>query len=108
MVPRYIFPSVLRSSTTHQSDRRGGRGLSGDEDYQLLAQRNVRTDGLIRKPGKTFFWKGEYGDSLNEAITHTTELNVFAQFDPEIPESYRDSEDHFPGEHPSRTPAQSD
>ena len=36
--------------------------------------------------------KGSYLENLNEAKTHNTELNVFAAFEPKIPEAYRDSE----------------
>jgi len=43
-------------------------------------------------PGKTFRWVGEYGFDFNEAKTLDTQLNVFAEFAPKIPEDYRDSE----------------
>ncbi len=62
-----------------------------DTDLDLLKSRNVSLEGLVHRPGKTFFWKGEYGANLNEAITHDTQLNVFAEFNPEIPDSYLDS-----------------
>jgi sugar/nucleoside kinase (ribokinase family) len=41
--------------------------------------------------GKTFRWVGEYGFDFNEAKTLETQLNVFADFAPKIPEDYRDS-----------------
>ncbi|PJB79192.1 MAG: sugar kinase [Acidobacteria bacterium CG_4_9_14_3_um_filter_49_7] len=62
-----------------------------DDDLDLLKSRNVSLEGLVHRPGKTFFWKGEYGENLNEAITHDTQLNVFAEFNPEIPTSYLSS-----------------
>jgi sugar/nucleoside kinase (ribokinase family) len=58
----------------------------------FLRQRNVDLRGLRRAPGKTFRWVGEYGFDLNEARTLDTQLNVFADFAPAIPEEYRDSE----------------
>ncbi len=45
-----------------------------------------------RTAGKTFFWAGRYSENLNERVTLTTELNVFADFKPKLPERYRASE----------------
>ena len=50
-----------------------------------------RGDGLERATGKTFFWAGRYSENLNERVTLTTELNVFAAFKPKLPEKYRNS-----------------
>jgi sugar/nucleoside kinase (ribokinase family) len=61
-----------------------------DEDTQLLASRGIDLEGLERAPGKTFFWAGKYSDDMNDRTTLTTDLNVFADFDPKIPSSYRD------------------
>ncbi|HRO66273.1 MAG TPA: PfkB family carbohydrate kinase [Pseudobdellovibrionaceae bacterium] len=61
------------------------------EDEGLLKARNVDLSGLERVAGKTFFWKGKYEGDLNEAITLTTELNVFESFNPKLPEKFRDS-----------------
>jgi sugar/nucleoside kinase (ribokinase family) len=43
------------------------------------------------KEGKTFRWEGEYTGDMNEARTMSTHLNVFAEFDPDIPARYRNS-----------------
>ena len=59
------------------------------EDYDLLAGRGVDLQGLERAPGKTFFWAGVYSEDMNDRTTLTTDLNVFAGFDPKLPESYR-------------------
>ncbi|HLH39985.1 MAG TPA: PfkB family carbohydrate kinase [Bryobacteraceae bacterium] len=68
-------------------------GIVGDdfaeEDRQLLASRGVDLEGLERVPGKTFFWAGKYSADMNDRETLTTELNVFADFNPKLPESYR-------------------
>jgi sugar/nucleoside kinase (ribokinase family) len=64
----------------------------GPEQDAVFQKRNIDIRGIERAPGKSFFWEGSYLDNLNEAKTHTTDLNVFALFEPKIPESYRDSE----------------
>ncbi len=62
------------------------------EDIDLLKKKNIAIEGLEKRKGKTFRWKGEYGYDLNRANTLDTQLNVFAEFNPKIPESYRDCE----------------
>jgi sugar/nucleoside kinase (ribokinase family) len=62
-----------------------------DADYKLLTSRKVDVQGLQKQPGKTFHWSGQYKEDMNEAITLATDLNVFEHFNPELPESYRDS-----------------
>ncbi len=62
------------------------------EDLEMLKKRRVDVAGLQTKPGKTFHWKGEYKDDMSEAITLATDLNVFADFNPELPKEYRDSQ----------------
>ena len=59
------------------------------EDIDLLTSRGIDLAGLERVPGKTFFWAGVYSHDMNERETLTTELNVFADFQPKLPESYR-------------------
>jgi sugar/nucleoside kinase (ribokinase family) len=59
------------------------------EDEELLASRGVDLEGLERVPGKCFFWAGNYSEDINDRETLTTELNVFADFQPKLPESYR-------------------
>lgn len=62
----------------------------------LLRERNVDVDGLVRvEGGKTFRWKGRYGANLNEAETLETHLNVFADFKPDLPAHYRKSSHVF-------------
>ncbi|MCL4466635.1 MAG: PfkB family carbohydrate kinase [Chloroflexi bacterium] len=56
----------------------------------LLAARGVNTEGLQVRPGRTFRWAGCYDDDLNTAHTLDTQLNVFAEFHPQLPEAYRD------------------
>ncbi|HWB83029.1 MAG TPA: PfkB family carbohydrate kinase [Bryobacteraceae bacterium] len=60
------------------------------EDVDLLASRNIDLAGLERVPGgKTFFWQGVYSDDMNDRTTLRTDLNVFANFQPKLPQSYR-------------------
>ena len=70
-------------------------GIVGDDfhpdDEAVLCKRSIDIAGLERKTGKCFFWAGRYLENLNERITLTTELNVFADFKPQVPEKYRDS-----------------
>ena len=76
-------------------------GVVGDdftaEHENVLRSHGVDISGVQRTPGKTFFWSGEYGANVNEAKTRATELNVFADFNPELPTRYRDSEFLFLG-----------
>jgi sugar/nucleoside kinase (ribokinase family) len=58
-------------------------------DYDYLVSRGIDLEGLERAPGKTFFWAGIYSHDMNERDTLTTELNVFATFQPKLPASYR-------------------
>jgi sugar/nucleoside kinase (ribokinase family) len=64
----------------------------GPEQEAVFDARSIDTRGIERAAGKSFFWEGSYLENLNEAKTHNTELNVFAAFEPKIPEAYRDSE----------------
>jgi sugar/nucleoside kinase (ribokinase family) len=59
---------------------------------EFLRSRGIDLAGVVRRPGKTFRWKGRYEFDLNVAHTLDTQLNVFAEFRPELPETYRDSE----------------
>lgn len=63
----------------------------------FLASRGVDLAGLVRRPGRTFRWKGRYEFDLNTAHTLDTQLNVFADFQPDLPAAYRDSEYVFLG-----------
>lgn len=67
-----------------------GEDYSAD-DRGILLTREVDLTGLQTVPGKTFHWEGSYEQNLNEAQTLKTELNVFAHFNPTLPQGYRDS-----------------
>jgi sugar/nucleoside kinase (ribokinase family) len=59
------------------------------EDTDLLVSRGIDLAGLERVPGKSFFWAGKYSPDMNDRETLVTDLNVFADFDPKLPESYK-------------------
>jgi sugar/nucleoside kinase (ribokinase family) len=61
-------------------------------DLDLLSGKGIDISGVERVPGKTFFWQGLYSHDMNDRETLRTDLNVFADFDPKLPESYRDAE----------------
>ncbi len=69
-------------------------GVIGDDfpavHTDFLKKRNVDLDGLeIIEGEKTFRWEGSYLNDLNAADTHCTDLNVFADFEPKLPENYK-------------------
>src|ERR1700685_3813520 len=59
------------------------------EDTDLLIEHGIDLEGLERVPGKTFFWAGKYSPDMNDRETLTTDLNVFADFNPKLPPGYR-------------------
>ncbi|MFQ5911700.1 MAG: PfkB family carbohydrate kinase [Nitrospinota bacterium] len=62
------------------------------EHLLFLRSRGIDLEGLQSAKGNTFHWRGEYTENLNEAITLETHLNVFATFQPRLPESHRSSQ----------------
>ena len=58
---------------------------------RALRQRGVDTAGVERLPGQTFRWRGRYSADLASRETLDTQLNVFADFRPKIPQPYRQS-----------------
>lgn len=63
------------------------------EHIEFLRSRGIDTQGLqVVDGGKTFHWAGTYEGDMNQANTLATELNVFQDFRPELPEVYKSSE----------------
>ena len=63
------------------------------EYLDLLRARNIDISGLeVVKGGKTFFWSGRYHNDMNSRDTLATELNVLADFNPIVPENYKDAD----------------
>lgn len=75
--------------------------IGGDfpqEEIDRLMHRGVNFDGVeVVKDGKSFFWSGRYHMDMNTRDTLVTELNVLEHFNPQIPESQKDSEFLFLG-----------
>jgi sugar/nucleoside kinase (ribokinase family) len=58
----------------------------------LLKKNNIDVSGIeIIENGKTFFWSGLYHNDMNSRDTLATELNVLADFKPNVPTSYSDA-----------------
>jgi sugar/nucleoside kinase (ribokinase family) len=73
-----------------------------DEHVRFFEKRGIALDGLARANGKTFHWSGRYSDDLAHRTTLDTQLNVFADFKPKLPEAWRSTEFLFLGNiHPS-------
>jgi cytidine kinase len=63
------------------------------EHVALLKGRNIDTSGLHVIPGgKTFYWKGKYLPNMNDRETLEVQLNVFGDFRPQLPDSFRRSD----------------
>ncbi len=69
-------------------------GEDMNQEYlDLLSEKGIDLTGLeIVKGGKTFFWKGKYHNDLNARDTLVTELNTLADFNPVVPEKFKDAD----------------
>jgi sugar/nucleoside kinase (ribokinase family) len=64
-----------------------------DSHVELFREHGIDTDGLVRRrDGRTMHWSGRYEYDMNVRHTLDTQLNVFADFAPRLPEHYRDAE----------------
>lgn len=62
------------------------------EHLNLLTDRGIDISGIEQvRGGKSFYWKGKYHDNMNKRDTLDTQLNVLAEFNPIVPETYRDA-----------------
>ncbi|HOU21301.1 MAG TPA: PfkB family carbohydrate kinase [Kiritimatiellia bacterium] len=99
--PKARHEKLLGGSASHASvaaalfARTGIVGVVGEdfppEYVEIFERAGVDLQGLQREPGKTFHWSGLYEDNMNNRRTNCTDLNVFADFNPVIPEAYRTS-----------------
>jgi len=63
------------------------------EYISMLEDKRMNVEGLeIVEDGKTFFWSGKYHNDMNSRDTLATELNVLADFNPVVPNSFKDAE----------------
>lgn len=63
------------------------------DDLKMLEDNGMDISSLeVVENGKTFFWSGKYHNDMNTRDTLITDLNVLADFNPKVPEDYRDAE----------------
>lgn len=63
------------------------------EYIDLLTSKNIDISGLeVVQGGKTFFWSGKYHNDLNSRDTLATELNVLADFNPVVPQNFKNAD----------------
>ena len=62
-----------------------------DEQMGIFRGRRIDLTGLQQVPGDTFRWKGKYSEDLNDRESIYTFLNVFEEFQPNLPPVYRTS-----------------
>ncbi len=69
-------------------------GVVGDDFPQeylnMLTRYDIDIEGIKTEKGNTFFWSGVYGENFADPKSLATELGVFADFKPVLPEKYRD------------------
>ena len=69
----------------------GGDFPQTELDY--MASRGIEQEGLqIKQNEKSFYWSGRYHNNMNSRDTLVTDLNVLANFDPVLPESYKNAD----------------
>ncbi|MCL6274134.1 PfkB family carbohydrate kinase [Muricauda sp. 2012CJ35-5] len=63
------------------------------EYLDLFTERNIDISGIeVVQGGKTFYWKGKYHNDLNSRDTLVTELNTMADFNPIVPNNFKDAD----------------
>lgn len=71
-------------------------GVIGDDflekDVERLRAKGIDLAGLERRAGRSFRWLGKYDYAMNSAETINTDLGVFADWKPRVPEQFADSE----------------
>ncbi len=64
-----------------------------EEEMEELKRRHISLDGVeVVKDKPSFFWSGKYHLDMNTRDTLVTDLNVLADFDPQVPDSYQGTE----------------
>jgi sugar/nucleoside kinase (ribokinase family) len=61
-------------------------------EFDFWKSRKINSEGVQRVNGKTFRWSGEYAWDLNTRETRSVALNVFENFQPTLPKTYRSSD----------------
>jgi sugar/nucleoside kinase (ribokinase family) len=89
--------TFISISASHFTDEIGLISIIGSDfpkkELTYLERRGVNLDGLqIKKGKKSFFWAGKYHENMNQRDTLDTQLNVLADFDPIVPEAYKNTD----------------
>lgn len=63
-----------------------------DEHFKIFTDKKIDISGIEKQKGKSFYWEGRYHLDMNTRDTIKTELNVFENFDPQIPEKFKERE----------------
>jgi len=63
-----------------------------ESEFEFWKSRKIDTEGVQRVNGRTFRWSGEYSWDLNTRETRSIALNVFENFQPALPETYRQTD----------------
>ena len=66
--------------------------VGGDfgDNMNIITSKGIDVEGVeIIESGNSFFWSGKYHNDMNSRDTLVTDLNVLADFDPKIPNSYK-------------------
>ena len=89
--------TYIALSASHFNVKSGIVSVVGEDFPQeyldLLTAKNIDISGIeIVKGGKTFFWSGKYHNDLNSRDTLATELNVLADFNPVVPQDFKDAD----------------
>jgi sugar/nucleoside kinase (ribokinase family) len=62
------------------------------EETDFLKRRGIDISGVQVRAGRTGSWAGRYHEDMNQRDTLDLQLNVFADFQPQLPASYRDAQ----------------
>lgn len=99
--PHGVAPEIVGGSATHFSYSAsfftpvrlvGVIGEDFPQEYlDVLRSRPIDLAGLEIKKGKSFRWTGRYQGAMDAAETLSVELNLFGEFDPQVPASFRDT-----------------
>jgi sugar/nucleoside kinase (ribokinase family) len=68
-----------------------------EEHISFFRRKGIDTSGIQHQKGRTFRWKGEYAADMNSRTTLDTQLNVFADFAPQLLTAHRSEEYLFLG-----------
>jgi sugar/nucleoside kinase (ribokinase family) len=100
--PSAVAPDVLGGSCTYFSvaasyfTRVNMVAVVGTDfpaaEREFLASRGIDLEGLKTVEGRTFRWSGRYHEDMNVRDTLDLQLNVFGQYAPDVPASYRNSD----------------